>query len=106
MPYYSTSLKSTTYLKHSGQQINQWLKRCNEGHENSRAVRDESTFLPSRLIEITTSQTGSLGGRLRLASDLGQSVKYATLSHCWGSNMSVAQVNWCRIIEAYTACAL
>jgi hypothetical protein len=53
MPYYTKSLKSTTYLKHSSPQIKQWLKRCNESHENCRAVRNESTFLPSRLIEIT-----------------------------------------------------
>jgi hypothetical protein len=57
----------------------QWLKRCTDSHDRcNKAMKRRTHLLPSRILEIK-------GGKIRLRNTGGmRSLRYATLSHCWG----------------------
>lgn len=73
----------------------EWLKACLDSHDRCRAICDARRWarcVPSRLVQIGgTVQEPHM--RLRETKDLDRSVKYATLSHCWGSNLT------CRLLQ-------
>ncbi|KAK4163275.1 HET-domain-containing protein [Cladorrhinum sp. PSN259] len=86
MPSFIVDLPSSTRLEHSEEQINGWLNACEE-HARCNKQLSRADFVPSRLIEISRDHVGNISIRLRSRSDLNSSVKYATLSHCWGDFM-------------------
>ncbi|TVY38125.1 Dehydrogenase [Lachnellula subtilissima] len=55
-----------------------WLDACLETHESCKSTEDSQ--LPTRLIDV-----GSTPIRLVQSSDLTTKPRYATLSHCWGT---------------------
>jgi hypothetical protein len=64
-----------------------WLHSCSESHALCRALGGKQTFLPDRLIEIVVDEDDNdiLSWRLSCRRDLNPvSVRYLTLSHCWG----------------------
>ena len=88
---FTVDLPGSTRLEHSEPQIKKWLKAC-EAHPRCIERLSGESFIPSRLIEIARDDTGAASIRLRSRSDLGRSVKYVALSHCWGSFMPVKLV--------------
>lgn len=64
--------------------INDWLSYCDAQHDCKAAVDTALRRLPHRLIDVTPGQPV----RLRTAaSEVAPHARYATLSHCWGSQM-------------------
>ncbi|KAF2829178.1 HET-domain-containing protein [Ophiobolus disseminans] len=63
--------------------VKSWLSQC-EGHDDC-APRQQS-FFPTRLLDIgDVDTTGQV--RLVISKDLDETVRYVTLSHCWGDNV-------------------
>jgi hypothetical protein len=57
------------------------MDRCEASHDLCRAHREKySTTTPTRLISVSGKVV-----KLSLGADIEGPVKYATLSHCWGS---------------------
>ena len=84
---HKTVLSRSTRSKESFEQIDSWVTNCLENHEACKNVVPQTRFTPTRLIEIVAVNDDGFKIRLRKASSLNASVKYATLSHCWGSSM-------------------
>jgi hypothetical protein len=64
--------------------ISGWLSACHNGHLECGAVgRRRGTMLPSRLIDVSDYRSQGLF-RLVYSAILDPSVRYTTLSHCWG----------------------
>src|ERR1700760_2111274 len=55
-----------------------WYRQCCTSHE--RCNRSTKSAPPTRLLDISNEEP-----RLCLAEEVESSVKYAALSHCWGS---------------------
>jgi hypothetical protein len=68
-------------------QAKEWFTECVENHKTCKGLFSETTFVPARLVEISGSNERSLTIRLRKKGSLPSQVCYATLSHCWGSQM-------------------
>ncbi|GAB7342880.1 hypothetical protein MBLNU457_g0999t3 [Dothideomycetes sp. NU457] len=71
-----------------------WIDQCIESHEQCRAsyhhvglVPTASRLYPSRIINVSTNPP-----RLCLTKDISPGVRYATLSHCWGTSYSEKQL--------------
>ncbi len=54
-----------------------WMDKCSMEHKNCHL--NKSTFLPTRLVDLTGEQA-----RLQLADSMNPNSKYASLSQCWG----------------------
>lgn len=65
-------------LEHSTAQVQKWLEECTSRHVRCRTKN--ATILPTRLISIASSLVHL---HITHADD---SIRYATLSHCWGRN--------------------
>lgn len=65
-----------------------WYQRC-LNHATCRNWRQESRFLPTRLLQIWTpdNQSTDLSAKICETKDLPTSTPYATLSHCWGKGV-------------------
>lgn len=71
---------------YSGVTALQWLRKCCESHQRCQISEYDSSWLPSRLIDLEDLlETGQV--RLRQRSEVlgSASCAYATLSHCWGN---------------------
>ncbi|KAL2064515.1 hypothetical protein VTL71DRAFT_3652 [Oculimacula yallundae] len=66
-------------------QAEKWFKECLEQHEMCTFRFPGFDFVPSRLIEIRGSSLSNLSVRLQERQSLPGKVRYATLSHCWGT---------------------
>ncbi|KAK5725339.1 hypothetical protein LTR15_003524 [Elasticomyces elasticus] len=84
-PSFTVDLPNSTRLEDSERLIKKWLEDCKD-HEACRRLSSEE-FIPSRLLEIIRDVAGNVSIRLRCRGDIGHAIKYATLSHCWGSSM-------------------
>ena len=62
----------------------QWFNNCVNTHSCCSKSAWTKDFLPTRLIDLTPPKQ-STQPRLCDSSELLSSVKYATLSHCWGN---------------------
>jgi hypothetical protein len=62
---------------------NKWIQQCVETHKECRKHRSEMPrdWRPTRLVAIGNEETGL---KLCEGDEISPSVKYATLSHCWG----------------------
>jgi hypothetical protein len=92
-------LPSTT-LKHSRTDARpilalakSWIGSCQRTHtrcdaRDKRLIRqslyEPSGYIPTRLVQVTCSETSPLRARLVLSTDITETVQYLTLSHCWG----------------------
>ncbi|KAJ1335024.1 HET domain-containing protein [Microdochium nivale] len=70
--------------------ITTWTTSCEENHALCKAVPNVSRILPTRLIDIASTGSQKLS-RLVSSQDITTSnrlsdVRYAALSHCWGSD--------------------
>ncbi|KAL9069696.1 MAG: hypothetical protein Q9157_006079 [Trypethelium eluteriae] len=77
-------LGETTTLKHSGTQIKRWIDECNHGHKACRQHQNKKTFIPTRLLDISSHGAQ----RIRVAETKKERIAsgpYVTLSHCWGT---------------------
>jgi hypothetical protein len=59
-----------------------WLYICDSTHKACKL--NGGSFFPSRLINVTEIQRGSMKGVRLINSYNGQSGRYVCLSHCWG----------------------
>ncbi|KAF2137029.1 uncharacterized protein K452DRAFT_207686, partial [Aplosporella prunicola CBS 121167] len=74
--------------------MNKWIDDCAANHDRCKTRDRRSTVLPTRLLDI---DTGTDVNHLRLVDNtealsrnmLGGKLKYATLSYCWGSSVSL-----------------
>lgn len=58
-----------------------WLRDCEITHQScSSSIASNNSFLPTRLVDLRDEEP-----RLRLFPIAEPSIKYATLSHCWGT---------------------
>lgn len=84
-----------TWSDQSAEQLRRWLHICRTGHKkcNSDLDQPHQFTLPKRLLLVKAS--GQNPGTITLvdSSSLRQSVRYATLSHCWG------KVKRCRLLQ-------
>ncbi|KIJ42695.1 hypothetical protein M422DRAFT_254136 [Sphaerobolus stellatus SS14] len=68
-----------------------WLANCVENH---RCVAPQSNYMPRRLLDIRLSMdmepssSSSHKDELRLVEELSELAPYATLSYCWGSDLT------------------
>lgn len=74
------------------QQLRQWLNACCTSHKEctsaggfNPSIDDDEFFLPTRLVDIQSTDTGH--ARLCERNDIDPSSQYLTLSHCWGKEM-------------------
>ncbi|EWZ36568.1 hypothetical protein FOZG_10561 [Fusarium oxysporum Fo47] len=71
---------STTEFQTTTTTIQSWIKECVGTHEGCRSqIQDQSASFtcPKRLLDLSN-------GTLVLRENLGQNLRYACLSHCWG----------------------
>ncbi|ENH67407.1 hypothetical protein FOC1_g10010677 [Fusarium oxysporum f. sp. cubense race 1] len=71
---------STTEFQTTTTTIQSWIKECVGTHEGCRSqIQDQSAsfICPKRLLDLSN-------GTLVLRENLGQNLRYACLSHCWG----------------------
>jgi len=61
--------------------IRQWLKNCDENHQAYKCHASNSTFLPTRLIDVGCNGSDSV--RL-YETQVTDSIRYLALSHAWG----------------------
>ncbi|KAJ8133364.1 hypothetical protein O1611_g265 [Lasiodiplodia mahajangana] len=79
------SLEQFTLLK-------EWIKLCDETHENCRGESDNAPTMPTRLIE--------LGNPLRIVESASiEPSRFVALSHCWG-NLGAAGKRFCTQTES------
>jgi hypothetical protein len=57
--------------------VQRWIKDCDEGHE---CTHDSNTKLPRRVLDVRNGQI-----KLHDTTGKDEGVKYACLSHCWGT---------------------
>jgi hypothetical protein len=61
-----------------------WLEDCYASHPHCQPDKKLRSIIPTRLLEIGNGEL-----RIRLADEVtrktGQNIRYATLSHCWGT---------------------
>jgi len=69
-----------------------WLIACTKSHKNckrtvsnSEVERDEGVILPSRVLDVGTTENP----RLNLVLTTGQCGRYVALSYCWGASANV-----------------
>jgi hypothetical protein len=86
-PPFAKSLSSSTRSTESMAQADAWMKHCIENHEGCKPATQHSSFIPRRLIEIKRNGTGGLQICLQERHEKSTPVSYATLSHCWDSQM-------------------
>ncbi len=86
MVYFESKISPATDSESSMAQVAKWFKTCCEEHESCKPETSTS-FVPSRLLEISGSDESTMKIRLRERPILPVEVRYATLSHCWGSVM-------------------
>jgi hypothetical protein len=65
--------------------LKMWLEQC-DGHDVCGA--GTHSFLPTRLLDLSNVETESKV-RLVLSSELDQTTRYVTLSHCWGGEVPI-----------------
>ncbi len=68
-------------------QVAKWFEACCGEHERCKPAPSPTPFVPSRLVEISGSDERTMRIRLRERRTSPPEVRYATLSHCWGSVM-------------------
>ncbi|KXJ93537.1 heterokaryon incompatibility protein-domain-containing protein [Microdochium bolleyi] len=80
---------ATTSIPQKHLAIKSWLSDCERNHEHCRRLPVDSLVLPKRLVRIDPQDEGGL--RLVLASDERRhgDIRYAALSHCWGTHLPV-----------------
>ncbi|KAH7382627.1 heterokaryon incompatibility protein-domain-containing protein [Phaeosphaeria sp. MPI-PUGE-AT-0046c] len=61
-----------------------WLKKCLDMHPRCNNSSDESWY-PKRLLDLSAAN----GQRVIVTDEVKPEGRYATLSHCWGSNVSI-----------------
>ncbi|KAI1089733.1 heterokaryon incompatibility protein-domain-containing protein [Rostrohypoxylon terebratum] len=85
VPAYAHTVEDNTGSQQTWDYITHRLKNCEVNH---KSCRQTSSFLPSRLIEI---REGGDGLHFRLIHTLDSDVRspYITLSHRWGTNVTV-----------------
>ena len=86
MVYFESKISPSTDSDSSLAQVGKWFKTCCEEHEECKPETSTS-FVPSRLLEISGSDESTLRIRLRERPTLPVEIRYSTLSHCWGSVM-------------------
>lgn len=87
MVHFEPEISSSTDSEESMAQAARWFKECSENHEGCKAAFPKTSFVPTRLVEISGSDENSLSICLKERKTLPPEVCYATLSHCWGSTM-------------------
>lgn len=80
-----------------------WIDQCIKSHEQCKGSdrytgpdQTDSTLYPTRVIDVGTNPP-----RLCLTKDVPPGVRYATLSHCWGTSYSEKQLLKHDRIEAF-----
>ncbi|KAL7755761.1 hypothetical protein ACKLNR_014288 [Fusarium oxysporum f. sp. zingiberi] len=86
MVYFESKISPSTASESSMAQVVKWFETCCEEHE-CKPLTSSTPFVPSRLLEISGSDEGTMRIRLRERQALPVDIRYATLSHCWGSIM-------------------
>ena len=84
---YSTDIAPSTDSVESTSLVSKWLNRCSEKHSDCKKAFSETSFVPSRLIEIRGTTEGDLKARLREKGQISNETCYTTLSHCWGTTV-------------------
>ncbi|KAL2136225.1 hypothetical protein VTI74DRAFT_4855 [Chaetomium olivicolor] len=87
MVYFESKIGPSTDSESSMAQVAKWFETCCEKHERCKPETAPTPFVPSRLLEISGSDERTMRIRLRERPTLPVEVRYATLSHCWGSVM-------------------
>jgi hypothetical protein len=62
----------------------QWLQNCTEQHENCNTRREDSTWYPTRLLDLGNCDGDPSFARLIQTTEEPPVSPYITLSHCWG----------------------
>jgi hypothetical protein len=76
LPEFTSSLQTLDLAK-------AWVENCISDHPQCQSA--DELFVPKRLIEILTGDSGSV--QIRLRETAGEEVRYVTLSHCWGNHI-------------------
>jgi len=87
MPQYEATITASNRSTESFQQMESWLSRCVLNHSTCKDAFPQSSFVPTRLIQIMRRGEDDFAIRLRDGKSLNATLKYATLSHCWGNSM-------------------
>ena len=87
MVYFESAISGTTDSEQSMKQVSKWFNTCRESHAQCKDALAGSSFLPSRLIEITGESEEALAIHLTSKEHLSKATSYATLSHRWGDFM-------------------
>ncbi|KAH6117156.1 hypothetical protein HBI69_098400 [Parastagonospora nodorum] len=85
VPPMTSRLNDNTASEICQNTVKMWLEQC-DGHDVYGA-RTHS-FLPTRLLDLSNVETESKV-RLVLSSELDQTTRYVTLSHCWGGEVPI-----------------
>lgn len=59
-----------------------WIRNCQQGHALCSSAITETSFLPSRLVDVGLE--GSVSLKLHICNPETDKIQYLTLSHCWG----------------------
>lgn len=86
MVHFESRLGTSTNSPKSMAQAETWLEECLQ-HDECRTIPAESSFIPTRLVEILDVRGNQICIRLRERESLPLKVDYATLSHRWSSKM-------------------
>lgn len=87
MVSFQSEISSSTDSEESTAQAVKWFEDCSKNHECCKAAFPKTNFVPSRLVEISNPEENCFSVRLRERCNLPADICYATLSHCWGSQM-------------------
>lgn len=80
-------LPASTGSQASHMQALQWFRGCTRFHAKCRTAANSSSWFPTRLVDLGSGTSVPL--RLIETSQTPPSGRYATLSYCWGSAVTV-----------------
>ncbi len=69
------------------QMMGKWISNCCNGHEACRLVAQNAGYVPTRLVDVGTSQHPQLRLVARDQLPSGVCPQFTALSHCWGGDI-------------------
>jgi hypothetical protein len=80
-----------------------WIRDCLQNHRCSSLSVSDSSFLPTRLLDVGDPQSKLESVRFTFTTELPskRDVKYIALSHCWGNTISKSATTTLDTLDAH-----
>ncbi|KAF9767635.1 hypothetical protein IL306_015182, partial [Fusarium sp. DS 682] len=94
-----SNFPSTTEYQTTMSTLNSWINECVTNHEGCRSqiqYQSGAFVCPKRLLDLSN-------GKVILRENIGQELRYACLSHCWGTNVKIVKTTTRSVEQFKTA---